>query len=88
MTAPNSPSDFSASDFPLLIKSLLRTPLQTAPDVEIVSDGLMRYSYRSFEGRLHRLAAGLARHGIGAGDVVAVMDWDTHRYLRPFLRCR
>ena len=84
MTAPNSPSDFSASDFPLLIKSLLRTPLQTAPDVEIVSDGLMRYSYRSFEGRLHRLAAGLARHGIGAGDVVAVMDWDTHRYFEAF----
>ena len=32
------------SDFPLLIKSLLRTPLQIAPDAEIVSDGLMRYS--------------------------------------------
>jgi len=84
MTAPNSPSDQSPSDFPLLIKSLLRTPLQTAPDVEIVSDGLMRYSYRSFEGRLHRFAAGLARHGIGAGDVVAVMDWDTHRYFEAF----
>ena len=79
MTAPNSPSDF-----PLLIKSLLRTPLQTAPDVEIVSDGLMRYSYRAFEERLHRFAAGLARHGIGAGDVVAVMDWDTHRYFEAF----
>jgi fatty-acyl-CoA synthase len=79
MTASGSPADF-----PLLIKSLLRTPLQTAPDVEIVSDGLMRYSYRSFEGRLHRFAAGLARHGIGAGDVVAVMDWDTHRYFEAF----
>ena len=78
------PSDFPASDFPLLIKSLLRTPLQIAPEVEIVSDGLMRYSYRAFEGRLHRLAAGLARHGIGAGNVVAVMDWDTHRYFEAF----
>ena len=84
MTAPNPPSDFSRSDFPLLIKSLLRTPLQTAPDVEIVSDGLMRYSYRTFEGRLQRFAAGLARHGIGAGNVVAVMDWDTHRYFEAF----
>ena len=79
MTATGSPADF-----PLLIKSLLRTPLQTAPDVEIVSDGLMRYSYQAFEGRLHRLAAGLSRHGIGAGDVVAVMDWDTHRYFEAF----
>ena len=79
MTATGSPADF-----PLLIKSLLRTPLQTAPDVEIVSDGLMRYSYQAFESRLHRLAAGLSRHGIGAGDVVAVMDWDTHRYFEAF----
>jgi len=74
----------SSADFPLLIKSLLRTPLQIAPDVEIVSDGLTRYSYRTFEERLHRLAAGLARLGIGAGDVVAVMDWDTHRYFEAF----
>ena len=79
MTATGSPADF-----PLLIKSMLCTPLQTAPDVEIVSDGLMRYSYQAFEGRLHRLAAGLLRHGIGAGNVVAVMDWDTHRYFEAF----
>ena len=72
------------ADFPLLIKSLLRTPLQIAPDVEIVSDGLMRYSYAEFEGRLKRFAAGLAAHGIGHGDVVAVMDWDTHRYFEAF----
>ena len=79
MTATGSPADF-----PLLIKSLLRTPLQTASDVEIVSDGLMRYSYQAFEYRVHRLAAGLSRHGIGAGAVVAVMDWDTHRYFEAF----
>ena len=72
------------ADFPLLIKSLLRTPLQIAADVEIVSDGLMRYSYRTFEGRLKRFAAGLAAQGIGQGDVVAVMDWDTHRYFEAF----
>ena len=72
------------ADFPLLIKSLLRTPLQIAADVEIVSDGLMRYSYRDFEGRLKRFAAGLAAQGIGQGDVVAVMDWDTHRYFEAF----
>ena len=72
------------SDFPLLIKSLLRTPLQIAPDAEIVSDGLMRYSYRDFEGRVKRFAAGLAAQGIGPGQVVAVMDWDTHRYFEAF----
>ena len=72
------------SDFPLLIKSLLRTPLQIAPDGEIVSDGLMRCSYRDFEGRVKRFAAGLAAQGVGLGQVVAVMDWDTHRYFEAF----
>ena len=72
------------SDFPLLIKSLLRTPLQIAPDAEIVSDGLMRYSYRDFEARVRRFAAGLAAQGVGPGQVVAVMDWDTHRYFEAF----
>ena len=74
----------SPAYFPLLIKSLLRTPLQNAPETEIVSDGLMRYTYRDFDTRLKTLASGLARHGIGHDDVVAVMDWDTHRYFECF----
>ena len=74
----------SPAHFPLLIKSLLRTPLQNAPETEIVSDGLMRYTYRDFDTRLKTLASGLARHGIGHDDVVAVMDWDTHRYFECF----
>ena len=79
MPAPNHPADF-----PLLIKSLLPTPRQIAPDTEIVSDGLMRYRYRDLETRLQRLGAGLAGQGIGVGSVVAVMDWDTHRYFEAF----
>ena len=74
----------SPAYFPLLIKSLLPTPLQNAPHTEIVSDGLMRYSYRDLETRLKTLAKGLAAQGIGQGDVVAVMDWDTHRYFECF----
>ena len=74
----------SPAYFPLLIKSLLRTPLQNAPETEIVSDGLMRYTYRDFDTRLKTLASGLSRHGIGHSNVVAVMDWDTHRYFECF----
>ncbi len=69
MPTPNNPADFQ-----LLIKSLLRTPQQIAPDTEIVSDGLTRYRYRDLESRLQRLGAGLAANGISAGSVVAVMD--------------
>ncbi|MEK9553426.1 MAG: AMP-binding protein, partial [Alphaproteobacteria bacterium] len=74
----------SPADFPLLIKSLLRTPLQIARDVEIVSDGLVRYSYADLEDRLQRFGAGLQAQGVKQGDVVAVMDWDTHRYFEAF----
>ena len=79
-----SPTEFSPADFPLLIKSLLRTPLQIARDVEIVSDGLARYSYGDLEDRLKRFASGLVAQGVTQGDVVAVMDWDTHRYFEAF----
>ena len=84
MADSQSPADFSPADFPLLIKSLLRTPLQIARDVEIVSDGLTRYSYGDLEDRLQRLGAGLAAQGVKRGDVVAMMDWDTHRYFEAF----
>lgn len=84
MIDPESPAEVSPAEFPLLIKSLLRTPLQIAADVEIVSDGLARYSYRDLEDRLQGFASGLAAQGVRQGDVVAVMDWDTHRYFEAF----
>ncbi|MCG8530130.1 MAG: fatty acid--CoA ligase, partial [Desulfovibrionales bacterium] len=31
--------------------------------------------------RVHQTAAMLAKQGIGPGDTVAIMEWDTHRYL-------
>ena len=72
------------NNFSLLIKSLLHTPLQNAPDTEVVSDGLIRYRYSDLESRLKTLASGLSSLGIGQNSVVAVMDWDTHRYFECF----
>ena len=69
MPAPHHPADF-----PLLIKSLLPTPRQIAPDTEIVSDGLMRYRYRDMETRLQRLGAGLAGQGFGELAQLEVAD--------------
>ena len=77
----------SPAYFPLLIKSLLRTPLQNAPETEIVSAGLMRYSYRDFDTRLKTLASGLAKHGIGQGDVVAVIFGGRPCFLYLRVRC-
>jgi len=74
----------SAYDYPLLIKHLLHTPLATAPDQEIVYRDSSRYTYRTLRQRIGRLASGLAGLGVKPGDTVAVMDWDSHRYLECY----
>src|SRR3989440_3334188 len=74
----------SAYDYPLLIKHLLHTPLATAPEQEIVYRDISRYNYRTLRQRIGRLASGLAGLGVKPGDTVAVMDWDSHRYLESY----
>ena len=69
---------------PLLIKDILAKPLLVAPHAEIVSAGHGRFGYREFATRINRLAHALTSIGIGRGDTVAVLDWDTHRYLECF----
>ena len=70
--------------YPLLIKQLLHTSLAVAPDQEITYMGGRRHSYRELRQRIGRLASMLAGLGVEAGDTVAMMDWDSHRYLESF----
>ena len=74
----------SAYSYPLLIRHLWHTPLHKHPHREVVSGDVLRYEYATLYERIGRLASGLAALGIGRGDTVAVMDWDTHRYLECF----
>lgn len=74
----------SAYSYPLLIKQLLHTPILKSPDQEIVYADVMRYTYRDFYRRINLLASALAARGVGPGDTVAVLDWDSHRYLECF----
>ena len=74
----------SAYAYPLLIKHLLRTPLIYSPDQEIVYRDKLRYDYRTFGKRVEKLAAGLQQLGVEPKHTVAVMDWDSHRYLECF----
>ena len=74
----------SAYDYPLLIKHLLHTPLATVPEQEIVYRDIYRYTYRTLRQRIGRLASGLAGLGVRSGETVAVMDWDSHRYLECY----
>ena len=73
-----------STEFSLLIKSLLYGPVQQASGQQIISDGLSSYSYVEFINRVNRFGQLLERFGLGQGDVVAIMDWDTHRYLEAF----
>jgi fatty-acyl-CoA synthase len=74
----------SAYGFPLLIKDLLESGVKRTPEQVIVSATQNRFTYREFAERVGRLAAGLAGLGVERGDTVAIMDWDTHRYLECF----
>ncbi len=73
-----------AYNYPLLIKNLLDTPIIYSPDQEIVYRDQMRYDYKTFGQRVKQLAAMLEKLGVKPGDTVAVMDWDSHRYLECF----
>lgn len=67
----------------LNIGQLLTTPLANAPD-QLVIHGEVSNPYRAVRERIGRLGSLLASLGVAKGDVVAVMDWDSHRYYESF----
>ncbi|ERP89454.1 MAG: fatty acid--CoA ligase [Alcanivoracaceae bacterium] len=73
----------SAVEPALVINRILEAGVRKAPNQTITYNG-RDYTYREFEERVHRLAGALAAQGIKPGDTVAVMDWDTNRYLEAF----
>ncbi len=70
--------------YPLLIRHLLHTPLAQSPDREIVYADRLSYDYRELVRRIGRLGSALSGLGVEPGDTVAVLDWDSHRYLECF----
>ena len=78
---PHTPSAYS---YPLLIKNLLLTPMTYSPRQEIVYRDKLRYDYLTFGRRVSQLAHALEKLGIRPGHTVAVMDWDSHRYLECY----
>lgn len=74
------PAD-GAYQYPLLIKRLLMSGSRYEKTREIVYRDQLRYTYPTLVERVARLANVLSNAGVKAGDTVAVMDWDSHRYL-------
>jgi fatty-acyl-CoA synthase len=74
----------NAYQYPLLIKQLLLSGPRYNPDQEIVYANRSKYTYTDLVERINRLANALTDAGVKPGDTVAVMDWDTPRYLECF----
>ncbi|MEP5981211.1 MAG: fatty acid--CoA ligase, partial [Marinobacter alexandrii] len=77
------PAD-NAYQYPLLIKQLLLSGPRLRPEQEICYGNRSKYTYTDLVERIHRLANALTDAGVKPGDTVAVMDWDTPRYLECF----
>lgn len=74
----------SAYAYPLLIKQLFLAPMASNPEQEIVYRDQLTISYKTWQERVHRLAGALSSIGVKPGSTVAVMDWDSHRYLEAY----
>ncbi|MDM7931544.1 fatty acid--CoA ligase [Tabrizicola sp.] len=70
--------------FDLNIRQILHAPAGRNPDQVIVDGSGQARTYRIFHERIARLAALLVGQGLGEGKTIAVMDWDTSRYLECF----
>ncbi len=84
MPANLIPRTASAYTYPLLIKNLLEAPAVNDPQQEIVYCDKARFTYAEFRQRVCKLANALTAIGVKPGDTVAMMDWDSHRYLECF----
>jgi fatty-acyl-CoA synthase len=74
----------SAYSYPLIIKQLFQAPLVDNPDQVIVYRDQVSITYRQWKERVNRLASALTAIGVKRGDTVAVMEWDSHRYLEMY----
>jgi len=70
--------------YQLLVHHILEGAVLAAPEQEIVYRDRHRQTYRQLRDRVNRLASALTSLGVSEGDTVAMMDWDSHRYLETY----
>jgi fatty-acyl-CoA synthase len=75
-------------DYPLNTTTLIRHAARTYGDQEILyrnaAGGWERYTYRDCYDRVGRAANALRSLGVGPGDRVGVLDWNTRRYFELY----
>jgi long-chain acyl-CoA synthetase len=66
---------------------ILQRALALYPERTAVVDGPLRLTYRKLAERVHKLAAALVKLGLKRGDRIAILDWNSHRYLEAYYAC-
>lgn len=74
----------SAYEYPLLVKQLLASQAARPSNREIVYRNQFRYGYTDLQRRVRQLANVLTGLGAHGGQTVAIMDWDSLRYLEAY----
>ncbi len=73
---------------PLLVSSIIRHAAVNHGDTEIVSQGAdggrHRYTYSGAYRRSCQLANALTSLGVGVGDTVATLAWNSHRHFEAY----
>ncbi|MEM7739770.1 MAG: long-chain-fatty-acid--CoA ligase [Pseudomonadota bacterium] len=73
---------------PLLLTDILRQAVRNFPNQEIVTrlveGGIHRYTFVDASKRIAQLAHALTEMGIGRGDRIGVIGWNTHRQLELY----
>ena len=84
MSLRNAEAAAQAYDFPLTIRHLLNGAKVGGGGRHIIYRDEARYGYAELVGRIGRLASVLTDLGLEEGTTVAVLDWDSHRYLEAY----
>ncbi|MFK7965014.1 MAG: 3-(methylthio)propionyl-CoA ligase [Burkholderiaceae bacterium] len=75
-------------DMPLLISSILKHAARHHGDVEIVSrrveGDIHRTNYRALEQRSRQMASALAHAGVGHGERVGTLAWNSYRHMELY----
>jgi long-chain acyl-CoA synthetase len=66
---------------------ILQRAIALYPQRTAVVDGALRLDYKALGERVHRLAAALLGLGLKRGERVAILDWNSHRYLEAYYAC-
>ena len=73
-----------AFKYPLLLKRVLDYSLMLEPEREIFYRDKFKMNYFELNKRVRRLANVFKSMGIQGGETIAVLDFDSHRYLESF----